>query len=106
RVRLVDREQRSVPPGQLAERVVEARLRMDDADVRQRGLREDDGDVAPRQLTLERVEVVELDDPSGEGRIDGGAEVPAPGANGSLSIERRERLVDGAVVAPVEDEDG
>ncbi len=91
---------------ELAERAVEARLGMDDSDVRESRLREDERDVARRELALERIQVVELDDPCRHGRIDRRAEVPAPRLHDAVRAERRERLVDGAVVAPVENEDG
>ena len=54
----------SVPVSRVsrAQRVVEARLGQDDADVRQRRLGEHAGDVAVGELALERLEVVELDD--------------------------------------------
>ena len=65
---------------------------------------EDDRNVAVRELALERIDVVELDDARGLGRIHGRAEIAAPRPT-TPSAERRERLVDGAVVAPVEDED-
>ena len=54
----------SVPVSRVASRscVVEARLRQDDADVRQRRLGEHAGDVAVGELALERLGVVPLDD--------------------------------------------
>ncbi len=106
RVRLVDREQRAVPSRQLAQRVVEARLRMDDPDVRQRRLGQHERDVTVSELALERVDVVELDDARRHRRIDGWPEVAAARPDDTVRAEGGERLVDGAVVAPVEDQDG
>ena len=89
----------------LAQRVVVAGLGQDDADVRQRRLGEDAGDVAVGELALERLDVVELDDP---GRLvagsTGGPTLPCARRR-TVRLERGERLVDGAVVAAVEDED-
>ena len=80
-------------------------LGMHDPDVRQRRLGEHERDVAVRELALERVDVVELDDPRRDRRIDRRPEVAAARATTPSVAERRERLVDRAVVAPVEDED-
>ena len=103
RVRFVDCEQRPGRTGQLAERVVEAVVGEDDADVRQRGLGEDARDVACAERLLERVEVVELHDLRRQRRVHGRADVPGARAD-DAELSRRQRLVDGAVVAPVEDQ--
>ena len=76
---------------------------MDDAHVGQRRLCQDDRNVAVRKLALQRIDVVELDDARGLRRIHGRAEIAAPRPDDAVR-ERRERLVDRAVVAPVEDE--
>ena len=95
-----------MPSRQLPQRIVEARLRMDDPDVRERRLGQDECDVTPSELPLERIDVVEFDDPGRHCRIDRRPEVPASRANNPVRAEGRERLVDGAVVAPVEHQDG
>ena len=105
RVRLVDHEQRPGPARQLAQPLVEARLGQDDADVRQRRLGEHAGDVAGRERGFERVEIVELDDLRRQRRVDRRADVAGADADRAVLPQRRERLVDGAVVAAVEDED-
>ena len=64
--------------GQLADGVVVAGLGKDDPDVRERGLEEAAGDVAGRQLALQAVEVVDLDDPRRQARVDGRADVVRP----------------------------
>ena len=90
--------------GELAQRVVEAGVGQDDADVGQRRLGQHAGDVAVRELALERLEVVELDDARRLGGID--RRPDAALARPDLAVdERGDRLVDRAVVAPVEDED-
>ena len=62
-MRLVDREQRPGLAGEPAERVVEPVAGQHQADVRQRRLGEDEGDVARRERRLERAGVVERDHP-------------------------------------------
>jgi len=81
---------------------VKAGLRVHDPDVRQRRLGEHECDVAVCELALERVHVVELDNPCGDRRIDRWAEVAAPRPHNPVCPECREGLVDDAVVAPVE----
>ena len=56
-----------------------------------------------RQLALEPVEVVDLDHPGRQAGVDRGADVVRPGGDAAVGDDR-ERLVDGAVVAPVVDE--
>ena len=102
-MRLVDDQQGIGAARELPERVVEARVGMDDPDVRERRLGQDAGDVARRELALERLEVVELDDTRGHVEGDRRAEVAAPSHDTAVA-QRDERLVDRAVVAPVEDE--
>ncbi len=103
RVRLVDREQRARAAGQLAERVVEPVVREDDPDVRQRGLGEDAGDVLRAERLLQSVQVVELDDLRRQCGVNGRPDVPGARPDDTV-LGCSERLVDGAVVAPVEDE--
>ncbi len=62
-------------------------------------------DITACELPFEAVDIVELDDAGRHGRIDRRPEIAAPRTNDSVVAERREGLVDGAVVAPVEDED-
>jgi hypothetical protein len=62
RVRLIDRQQRPRVARELSERLMEPWFGRHDADVRHRGLREDEGDVPRRECALERVDVVELHD--------------------------------------------
>ena len=104
-VGLVDDEQRARSIAQLAQRLVEAGVGLDDADVGERRLGEHTGDVAGSQRGLERVEVVELHHLGRLGEGDGGADGARPSADLAGVVEGGERLVDGAVVAPVEDED-
>src|SRR5439155_3785905 len=70
RVRLVDGQQRSGLAGGAPQRVVEARLRQDDADVGQSGLGQDAGNVAILEFPFERLDVVELDYAGRLGRLD------------------------------------
>ncbi len=88
---------------QLAHRLVEARLRMDDADVREHRLGEHASDVAGCQLALERLDVVPLDDARRQVERHRRAEI-ALALDDAAVTQRCERLVDRAVVAPVEDE--
>ena len=85
---------------------MEARLRMDDADVGERRLSENQRDITSCELPLEAVEIIELDDAGRHRRIDRRAEIAAARTNDSVVAERREGLVDGAVIAPIENEDG
>jgi hypothetical protein len=77
---------------------------MDDADVRQRRLGQDTGDVAGRELALQRLDVVPLDHPRRLLEWNRRSDIAFTGDH-RPTVERGERLVDGAVVAPVEDED-
>ena len=103
RVRLVDDQQGLRTARQHAQRIVEAGLGVDDPDVRQDRLGEDAGDVAVRQLTLERVDVVPLDDPRRLVQRHRRAEIAMPLDDPAVP-KCGECLVDCAVVAPVEDE--
>ena len=76
----------------------------DDADVGERRLGQHARDVARRQRGFERVDVVELDDLGRDRRVDRRSDV-AGTRRTPAAVEDAERLVDGAVVAPVEDED-
>ncbi len=62
RVRFVDQEQGTGGTSQIAERIVEARLRQDHAGIGHHGFGDDAGDIAERQRGAERFHVVELDD--------------------------------------------
>ena len=93
-----------MPSRALPQHVVEAGLGEDDADVRQRRLREHAGDVAVR-LALERLGVVPLDDARRLVERHRRPEVALARDDPAGRVERRDRLVDRAVVAPVEDED-
>ena len=103
-VRLVDRQQRARLAGELAQRLVKARLGQDDADVGQRRLGQHQRDVAGGELALECLDVVELDHPGRLGELHRWADVARPGDDG-VAVEGGEGLVDGAVVAVVEDQD-
>ena len=98
----------SVPlsAGQLTQSVVEARLGEHDADVRQRRLGENARHVArAASACFERADVVPLDDARRHGTARPACR-RCRGARADLAaLEDGERLVDGAVVAPVEDED-
>ena len=101
---LVDDQERPVSPRRLSQQFVEPGLRRHDADVRECGLREDAGDIAVRELPFERFGVVPLDDPGRLGERNGRPDVRVAFDDPSRIVERREGLVDGAVVAPVEDQ--
>ena len=105
RVRLVDDQHGAVPAGQLAQRVVVAGVREHDADVGQRGLAQDGRDLTGRERLLQPVDVVELHGDRGLGRVDRRADVAAPGDRTPRVVQRRERLVDAAVVAEVVHDD-
>ena len=77
----------------------------DDADVRQRRLGEHAGDVAVGELALERLDVVALDDARGLGERHRRPDVALARDDAAVASSADERLVDRAVVAPVEDED-
>ena len=93
-----------VSRGRRAQLLVEARLRQDDADVRQRRLGEDARDVAVGELALQRLGVVPLDDARGLVQRHRRPDVSLA-RDDRVAVESDERLVDRAVVAPVEDED-
>ena len=105
RVRLVDDQQRARAARRLAQRVVVAGLRQHDADVGQRGLGQHARDVAVGELALERLDVVELDHARRVRRRHGRADGALARDDAAVVRQRGERLVDGAVVAPVEHED-
>ena len=87
--------------GELAHAVVVAGFGQDDADVRQRRFHQEGRDVAVGERGVERVEVVERHDPSGQRRIDLRSDRTRAGDDVSRRVEHGERLVHGAVVAPV-----
>ncbi len=105
RVRLVDDEERAVLRAEPANVLHEARLRQDDPDVRERGLHQEAGDVAVLEHGLHGPELVELRHPRGLGGIERRPHEALAGAGEALLVEHHERLVDRAVVAPVEDSD-
>ena len=89
--------------GAPAQRLVEAGIRMDDAHVGESRLGQHARDVAVGERRLERRGIVELDDPRRLDGIDRRAKV-APARDHAAVTERRERLVDRPVIAPVENE--
>ena len=103
-VRLVDDEQYAVPAGDLADPVEVAVLGEHDADVGQRRLHQQAGDVALGQPPVERVEVVERDHRRRRRDVDLRTERARPGDD-PVAVEHGERLVDRAVVAPVHHRD-
>src|SRR6266566_1551678 len=104
RMRLVDDQQRPRLACRRSKSAVEPGLGMDDSNVLQRRLRQHARDVAKAELALERLDVVPLHDPRCLLERDRWADV-ALTRDHRRTVERSERLVDGAVVAPVEDED-
>ena len=104
RVRLVVDEQRAGLAAGLLEALEEARLGQHDADVRERGLGQHAGDVAARERAPHALQVVELDDDRRLRRIDLRPDVAGLRRRLAVLADHRDRLVDGAVVAPVEDE--
>ena len=84
---------------------MEPGLRQHDADVRERRLGEDAGDVTAGQRPLERDDVVERHDRRRQRRVDRHADRAGPSDDPAVAVERHERLVDRAVVAPVEHQD-
>ena len=104
RVRLVDDQQRARSAGELAQPVVKPGLRQHDADVRQRRLGQHASDVTVLEFPLESHEVVPLDDAGRLRQWNRRANVPLS-RDDRAPVEAGESLVDGAVVAPVEDED-
>ena len=101
-VGLVDDEQRARLRGGGAQRVVEPRLGQDDADVGEGRLGQHAGHVARRQRGAQRLDVVERHHPRGQCRVDLRPEAAGSGHHRAVGPEDHERLVDGAVVAPVE----
>ena len=104
RVRLVDDQQRARPAGCLPKSILKAGLGVDDPDVRQCRLGQDARDIAHSKLTLERLDVVPLDHPRRFFERHRRPDVPFAGDH-RRTVESGERLVDGPVVTPVEDED-
>ena len=82
----------------------EARFGQHDADVGERRFGEHGGDVAGREGLFERRDVVELDDLGRQVHVDRGADVAGTRAGDAAGADGDERLVDRAVVAPVEDQ--
>ena len=100
-VRLVDDEQCAGPAGEFPERRVEARLGMHDPDVGERRLGQHARHIAMAQRGFQRRQIVELDDACRERRVHGRPDVPLARHHAAVP-KRRERLVDRAVIAPVE----
>ena len=106
RVRLVDDQDRAGAARELADPLEVAGLRQDDPDVRQRRLDEHRGDLPVGERALERVDIVERHDAGRERRVDRRAErCRGAATTPPVGVERRERLVDRAVVAVVVDDD-
>jgi hypothetical protein len=103
-VRLVYQQERPGAPRDRAQGVVEARLRQHHADVGERRLGDEAGDIAGRQRRFERSDVIELDDLGMGGEIEGLAD-QARAVDRPAVLQPHEGLVDGAVIAAVEDED-
>jgi len=104
RVGLVGDEERSVPLGELLRGGPVAVVGQDDTNVGHGRFGEDAGDVVVFQGGFERGKVVELNDPRGFGRVNGRTDVTAARTNAAVRVQRREGLVDSAVVAIVENE--
>ena len=104
RVRLVDDQQHAVATGDLADAVEVAVVGQHDADVGQRRLHQQAGDVALGQPPVEGVEVVERHHGRRDGDVDLRTEGAGPGHH-PVAVEHGEGLVDGAVVAPVHHRD-
>ena len=83
-----------------------SRVGQDDADVGHGGLSEDAGDVVVFEGGFEGLQIVEFDDASGFGRIDGRTDIAAARADcgGVVIDDGGEGFVYGAVIAVVEDE--
>ena len=90
-----------MPAGDLADRVEVARLGQHDADVGERGLHQQAGDVALGEPAVEGVGVVEGEDGRGDGHVDLRTHA-ARARDDPVALEDGEGLVDGAVVAPVD----
>ena len=105
RVRLVDDQERAVLAAEEAHLLHVARLRQHDSDVRERGLHQEARHVLVLERPLQRADVVELRHPRGLGGVERRAHEPGPRAGEALLVEDHERLVDRAVVAPVEHTD-
>ena len=103
-MRLVVDEQRPGLATGLLESLQKARLRQHDADVRERRLGQHARDVAAGERPPHALEVVELDDDGGLRRVDLRADVAGLLDGLAVLADDRDRLVDRAVVAPVEDE--
>ena len=105
RVGLVDQQERAGPPGQLADGVEVSVVRQHDPDVGERRFEQHDRDVAILQCAFEAVDVVELDDARRLGDVDLRPDRALARHRPAAVVEHRERLVDGAVVAVVVDDD-
>jgi len=91
-VRLVDHQQRPIPAGEAAELVVVAGVREDDADVGHHRFGQNTCDIAVSECLLEGRQVVELDHPGGERRIDRRPNTPSS-RNDPIPIDLDDRLV-------------
>ena len=104
RVRLVDDEQGAGLARHAAQLCVVALVRQDDADVRQGRLGEDAGHVAGLKRALQSLEVVPLDYLARDRRVYRRPGVARLGARDAV-VDGDDRLVHGAVVTVVVDED-
>ena len=102
---LIDQQQRLVPGAELANGLVVPGIGQHDPDVREGRLEQAEGDVAFGECPLETLQVVDLDHPRRFAERHGRAEVPLARDHVAGVIERREGLVDRAVIVPVVDDD-
>ena len=100
-MRLVDDQQRAGTPCDLAYGVVISGLWEDDADVRQRRLDQQRGNLPVGERSFERLDVIERHYPGRLRRIDWGSEVAPAGFDASVVGQPGERLVDRSVVVEV-----
>ena len=103
-VSLIEDQQRAVLPCHLAQCLVISRLRQHDTHVRHHRLGQHASHVSVAQRAFECVRVVELDHASRDWRIHRRPDVAAPRLSRAV-LQRDEGLIDGSVVAPVEDQD-
>src|SRR5947209_255556 len=84
--------------------LMESRFGMNDTYIGHGGLGQDASDIASFERLLERLNVIELDNLRGARRIYRRADIAGAGL-GYAILQSDERFVDGAVIAPVEDQD-
>ena len=101
RVGLVDHQQNTVAPCDLAHPFQVALIGKNDPNVGQSGLHQHTRDVAVGQCSVQRFRIIERDN-AGRGRgVEGRPECTGTRHHVSPVVEHRERLVDRPVVAPV-----